>query len=54
MTLISLLILLVAFALIIWALGLLPIPDPFRTIIYVVAALILIVYLLRFAGVAAL
>ncbi len=48
--LISLLIVVVIFALAVWAIGLLPVPANVKNILYAVLAVILIVYLLGLLG----
>jgi hypothetical protein len=46
--LITILILGLIFWLIFWVIGILPIPEPFKTVAYVILAIIVIVYLLSF------
>jgi ABC-type siderophore export system fused ATPase/permease subunit len=50
-SLISIIIVLVVLGLVYYLVTLLPIPEPFRTIIYVVIILALIIWLLSFIGV---
>jgi hypothetical protein len=50
-SLITLLVVILIFGLILWAVRGLPVAEPFRSIAYVVVILILILYLLRFVGV---
>lgn len=46
-SLLTLLIVVLIVGVIIWAIGLVPLPAPFKTIAYVVVALILVIYLLQ-------
>lgn len=49
--LIPILVALLIFAIVVWLISLLPLPAssiPFKTILYVLAAIVLIVFLLRF------
>lgn len=48
--LISLIVALIVFGLIYWAIGLLPIPQPIKNIINVLCILVLVLYLLGFLG----
>lgn len=50
MDLISLLILVIVLGLLLYVVGLLPLPAPFRTVAYVIVVLIAIVYLLSALG----
>lgn len=54
MDLIGLLIAVLIFGLVAWAIGRLPLPDPWRSIAYVLLVVIAVVYLLRLLGVVAL
>ena len=50
-TLIAIVIAILIFVVAIWAIGVLPMPDggfPLKPILYVLAALVLIIYLLRY------
>lgn len=48
---ISLLVSIVVIALVVWLIGLLPLPSPFPMIIKVIAIIIVIVLILRFVGI---
>ncbi len=50
MSLISLLIFIIILGLIVWVIGLLPLPDPFKTIAYVVVVVFVLIYLLEVLG----
>jgi multisubunit Na+/H+ antiporter MnhB subunit len=49
-SLVQLLVLVIVFGLIVWAVTRLPIAEPFRTIVWVVCVLIFILVLLHFVG----
>ncbi len=48
--LISLLVAVLVFAIIIWAVSLIPLPAPLNTVVYILLAIIIIVYMLSFIG----
>lgn len=50
MSLIGLLIFVLIVGVIIWAIGLIPLPTPFRQIAYVIVAIIVLIYLLDALG----
>jgi len=50
MSLIGLLIFVIILGLIFWVIGMIPIPAPFKTIAYVVLAVIILIYLLEMLG----
>lgn len=47
---ISLLVMLIIFGIIAWAIGQIPVAQPFRAVIYAVMLIILVVYLANFFG----
>lgn len=48
--LVHILVVVLIFAVILWAVSLIPLQEPFRQIVYVILALILILWLLSFLG----
>lgn len=50
MDLISLLIMILVVGLLLWVVGLLPLPEPFKTAAYVVVVVIVIIYLIGMLG----